>query len=92
MEKHQVHVKVSGKVQGVNYRWATRKEASRLGLKGWVKNLTDGSVELIAQGERESLEQLITWCRGGPPLAMVCNLDFRWEEVSGEFDQFGIRY
>ncbi len=88
----RVHIYVSGRVQGVFYRSNTRKKALELGLTGWVRNLPDGRVEIVAEGEREKLERLIEWCRRGPPLARVEDLEIRWEEPRGEFDSFTIRW
>jgi len=88
----RVHIYVSGRVQGVFYRSNTRKRALELGLTGWVRNLPDGRVEIVAEGEREKLERLIEWCRRGPPLARVEDLEIRWEKPRGEFDSFTIRW
>jgi acylphosphatase len=65
---------VSGRVQGVSYRAATRTEARRLGLVGWVKNLDDGSVELEAEGPADKVEALVQWCHHGPPAARVLSV------------------
>ena len=62
---------IKGKVQGVFYRGSTREQAERLGVNGEVKNMPDGSVELIIEGNREAVEQLITWCHQGPQRAEV---------------------
>jgi acylphosphatase len=69
-----ISVIVKGKVQGVYYRQSTREKARALQITGTVKNLKDGSVELIATGTTEQLEQLTTWCRQGPPRATVTDL------------------
>lgn len=66
-----IHLIISGRVQGVNYRAATRDMANRLSLTGWVRNTPDGNVELTATGSDPHLQQLIAWCRRGPPLADV---------------------
>jgi acylphosphatase len=76
-----VHLFVHGRVQGVFYRAKTQKTAKRLG--GWVRNCDDGSVEIHAEGNREQLEELITWCRRGPTLASVSNIDLNWLEAEG---------
>lgn len=68
MSKHFI---VSGRVQGVWYRASTHKQATRLGLRGWVRNLADGRVELVAGGDQEALDQLQAWLWEGPPLAQV---------------------
>ena len=76
---------MTGRVQGVFYRASTVKEASRLGLTGWVRNEPDGSVVLEAQGAKEAVERLLDWARKGPPGARVAGLDSDWvEEMAGE--------
>lgn len=67
----RVHITVSGRVQGVFFRAATRREAERLGLTGWVRNLPDGAVELTVEGAAGAVDRLIRWCQSGPALARV---------------------
>ena len=83
---------VRGRVQGVYFRAATRDRARRLGLSGWVRNCRDGSVELIAEGEKAKLEQLVTWCRSGPQGAAVTDLNVEWQAATGEFAGFAMKY
>ena len=83
---------ISGRVQGVCYRWFTRDTAAELGLTGWVRNLPDGTVEAVVEGERDKLEQLLGWCRRGPDLARVTDIQAEWEEGTGEFQDFTIRH
>ena len=78
-----VHLFVRGRVQGVFFRAGTQKAAEGLGLAGWVKNCGDGSVEIHAEGNKEKLEELIAWCRQGPPMASVSNIDLNWIEAEG---------
>jgi acylphosphatase len=78
-----VHLIVSGRVQGVWFRAGTREQALLLRLSGWAKNCSNGTVEIHAEGEREILDKLITWCRKGPPLAQVSNLDIEWVQSQG---------
>ncbi len=78
-----VHLIVRGRVQGVWFRAGTQEQALQLGLCGWVKNCPDGSVEIHAQGEKETLEQFINWCRKGPPAAQVSDLDIEWVDPQG---------
>lgn len=85
-----VHLLVHGRVQGVFYRASTQKSAEGLGLTGWVKNCADGAVEIHAEGNREKLEELIAWCRQGPPSASVSGTDLNWTEAEG-FSSFEIR-
>ncbi len=88
----RAHIWVSGRVQGVWYRASTVEEARRLGLRGWVRNLPDGRVEVVAEGPREAVERLISWCHQGPPLAVVEEVKVVWEPYSGEFSDFSIAY
>lgn len=69
-----VHILVTGRVQGVCYRASTQKKAQHLGIEGWVKNLPDGRVEILAQAESILIEQLIAWCHRGPSLANVTDV------------------
>jgi len=90
LAKVRAHVYVSGRVQGVFFRYETRKEAKKHGVKGWVKNLQDGRVEAVFEGEKEDVEKLIDFCRKGPPLAKVDKVEVFWEEYKGEFKSFNI--
>jgi len=88
----RVRLFISGVVQGVSYRASTQEQARRRGVVGWVKNLEDGRVEAVAQGTRERVEELIAWCRKGPPAAKVEKVDVSPEEVGDEFRSFEVRY
>ena len=88
----RVHVIVRGRVQGVYFRASARDRARQLDLSGWARNCRDGSVEILAEGEKTRLERLVTWCHGGPPGAVVTDLDVEWQEASGEFVGFVVRY
>jgi len=85
-----VHLFVRGRVQGVFFRASAQKTAEGLGLTGWVKNCGDGSVEIHAEGDKEKLEELIAWCRQGPPMASVSDVDLDWIEPAG-LTSFDIR-
>ena len=87
----QVHLMVSGKVQGVYYRASCLEMAQELGLTGWVKNLSNGNVEILAQGEKEKLEKLIEWCKKGPSGAMVSNINVQWDSIQKKFNDFHIQ-
>jgi len=91
-EKVRVHIFVSGIVQGVFFRYWTQKVANKLGLKGWVRNLPDGRVEIVAEGKREKIDKLIEWAQKGPPSAKVDDLEVEYQEYKGEFDCFEIKY
>ncbi len=82
---------IEGSVQGVFFRASTVEQASRLGLAGWVRNCLDGSVEIIAEGERAAVEKLVRWCRQGPPGAYVHNVRLEWEDHRDEFHEFRIK-
>lgn len=91
-KKERVHLIVSGFVQGVFFRSNTKEVAGKLGLTGWVRNLEDGRVEILAEGEKDKLDKLIEWAKKGPELARVENVEIKWEEYKGEFEDFEIRY
>ncbi len=83
---------VHGIVQGVNFRYYTRREAAQLGVVGYVRNRWDGTVEVVAEGDREKLEQLLRWLHRGPRSAVVEKVDVRWTEPMGKFTRFEVRY
>jgi len=83
---------VFGRVHGVFFRDFTRRQAHVLGLTGYVRNLPDGTVEAVAEGTREALEKLLAQIKVGPSGAHVDRVDFRWEEHSGEFEHFEVRF
>ncbi len=88
-----VRVIVYGYVQGVFFRAFTSRRATELGLTGYVRNLPDGeSVEVVAEGERRQLEQLISYLKVGPPAAKVERVVTNWSEYSGGYSGFSIRY
>ena len=88
----RARVYVHGLVQGVFFRANTRKVAKRLGLRGYVRNLPDGRVEAVFEGDEENVRKAIEWCRKGPPLARVEKVEVVWEEPRGDFDDFVILY
>ncbi|MDP8955357.1 MAG: acylphosphatase [Actinomycetota bacterium] len=79
----RVHVFVSGEVQGVNFRWYCRNEASARGVGGFVRNLPDGRVEAAFEGDSETVDAMVQWCRHGPPSARVRGIDVTEEEPTG---------
>ncbi len=87
----RLHVLISGRVQGVGYRYAAYKEAIRLGVRGWIKNLPDGRVEGVFEGSRPVLNHLLAWCRQGPQTAMVSVVAHEWSACDTPFDAFTIR-
>lgn len=88
----RLHIVISGRVQGVAYRYFAEKRAVSLSLTGWVRNLYDGRVEVVAEGERANLEVFLAELRKGPRLAQVEDVDVRWGEPTGEFVAFLIRF
>lgn len=89
MQKH-ISIKVSGRVQGVFYRASAHEEAQRLGVKGFVKNEPDGSVYIEAEGDDALLEDLIEWCKQGPPAAKVQNVEVQEGTWKG-FAEFTVK-
>ena len=88
----RAHVYISGFVQGVFFRAHTRRKARELGITGWVRNLRDGRVEAVFEGEEEKVSTLIEWCKRGPPGAVVEKVDVTFEPPSGSFKSFEIVY
>jgi acylphosphatase len=88
----RAHVFVSGEVQGVNFRAATRDQARRAGVLGWVRNLSDGRVEALFEGPRAAVHRLVSWCHQGPPSSRVEHVELLWEEPTGCEDSFIIRW
>ncbi len=82
---------ISGHVQGVYYRASAEARANELGILGYARNLADGRVEIIAEGNDSQLNELESWCRKGPPAAAVSSVDVEMQEATGEFTRFGIR-
>lgn len=85
-------IRVSGIVQGVYYRSSTKDQADGIGLRGTVRNLPNGDVEVVAEGEEGRIQALIEWCNRGPLGARVESVDVRWGEPSGSFRAFSILY
>ncbi|MCD6226256.1 MAG: acylphosphatase [Candidatus Aenigmarchaeota archaeon] len=90
--KIRIHAYVEGNVQGVFFRSNTRNIARNLNLTGFVKNLQDGRVEVVAEGEEEKINKLIEFLKQGPEFAKVRNVDIKKEKYSGEFEDFEVKY
>lgn len=90
--KARASVNFKGRVQGVFFRANTREAAIRFHVFGWVKNLSDGSVEAVFEGEKEGIENVILWCKTKQPHAYVESAEVKWEEYEDEFQRFEIRY
>lgn len=81
---------ITGLVQGVSFRWWTSRQAESLGVTGWVRNLDDGSVEVVAEGPRVAVEKLFSDCRRGPHSARVKDVEVSWQPFTGEYSRFAI--
>ena len=92
MDQERVTLKIKGRVQGVGFRNSTRRKARKLGVTGWVKNLADGSVEAVVEGNKEDVNDLIDWARRGPRLANVNDIEVERNQYKGEFEGFSIRH
>lgn len=92
MAKKRVHIFVNGKVQGVYYRQHTAAMARELRVEGWVRNLIDGRVEAVFEGEADAVNELVKWCKKGPELAYVQYVEVREEKYTGLYEDFSVRY
>jgi len=90
--KTRTHVYISGHVQGVFFRYETKRNAENLGVRGCIRNLPDGRVECVFEGEKENIEKILEFCKHGPPGANVTDIKINWEDYRDEFDNFHIRY
>lgn len=88
----RLHAIVHGRVQGVNFRFYTQRRAADLGLTGYVRNLWDGTVEVVAEGPRPDVEELLAFLRVGPRAAFVTEVEDRWPTPTTGFDRFEVRY
>ncbi len=88
--KRSLHIKIYGKVQGVFFRVEARRKALELGISGNVRNMPDGSVEVLASGEEKNLKELLKWCYNGPKGAKVERAEFEWLKNEKTFDNFEI--
>ena len=90
--KTRAHVFVSGRVQGVSFRWQTQRKAQDLELTGWVRNLWDGRVEAIFEGDKDTVQQAVSWCHRGDPPARVEDVEVTYETPSEDFKGFRITW
>ena len=90
--KVRAHILVSGWVQGVFFRSETKREAEKLGMKGWVRNLYDSRVEAVFEGEEDVVNQVIEFCREGSPHSRVKDVDVKWESDKKKFQGFRIKW
>lgn len=91
MSEVRAEVFISGRVQGVWFRQSTRHKADELGISGWVRNLPDGRVQALFEGEKSQVEALINWCWQGPTRAEVKDVRVEWLAPSSEFSGFHVR-
>ena len=89
-KKTRAHIFIRGKVQGVYFRQNTRQVATKHRVTGWVCNLVDGRVEAVFEGNKSDVNEVIAWCRIGPPNSRVDDVDVRFEKYAGEFASFTI--
>ncbi len=89
-ENARAHAFISGRVQGVAFRWETQRVAEKHQVKGWVRNLPDRRVEAVFEGSRSQVNTVLDWCRQGPAISRVDEVDIQWEEFKGEFEGFSI--
>ncbi len=87
----RLHLIISGRVQGVGFRFSAYDEAKDLALAGWVRNIPSGEVEIVAEGSRENLQMLAAWAHLGTPSAHVTEVREEWLAFTGEFTEFRIR-
>ena len=90
MSKKRAHLFVKGRVQGVFFRACTQEEAQKRTLTGWVRNLHDGRVEALFEGEEKDVQSMIDWCHRGPSHAVVTDVSVELEEYSGEYSGFSV--
>lgn len=88
----RAHVFISGFVQGVFFRHVTRRIARRHNVTGWVRNLRDGRVEAVFEGEKKDVDSMVAFCHKGPSSATVTEVEVLWEKPTGEFKDFQVRY
>ncbi|MFC1595992.1 acylphosphatase [Candidatus Margulisiibacteriota bacterium] len=86
------HIIITGLVQGVCFRMYTQREAEYRGVTGWVKNNIDGKLEAVFEGEKDAVDRVVTWCRQGPPSAMVQDIEIREDRYTGEYIGFEIAF
>jgi acylphosphatase len=91
-EMARLHVLIEGRVQGVFFRASTRDEARARGLAGWARNLPDGRVEALFEGDKRLVENMLAWCYQGPPYAYVSRVEVEWQAYVGDLADFRIVY
>jgi len=92
MSLKQIHIFITGRVQGVFFRQSTRVMAIKNYVNGWVRNLDDGRVEIVAQGEEQDIHNLANWCKKGPANSRVDEFELKEESITKEFENFEVKY
>jgi len=92
MVKQSVHILVTGKVQGVFFRQATKVIAIKNNVTGWVKNLENGQVEILFEGDDKNVNSVIDWCHHGPANSRVDKIKIKKQEFSGQYSDFEVLY
>ena len=92
MVQKRIHIFVTGRVQGVFFRQSTKVMAIKNNVKGWVRNLDDGRVEIIGEGKIQDIDNLAHWCKTGPANSRVDEFELSEENVTSEFENFEVRY
>ena len=87
----RIRILIEGRLQGMNFRYHTQQQGQKLGLSGFVRNLSDGRIEIDAQGDDESIEQMLAWCQEGPQSAQLKSILFRYDEPSEHISDFIVR-
>ncbi len=91
-DKVRKHIYISGRVQGVGFRANARQKAQAYGIKGWIKNLFDGRVEAVVEGEQDSVQKMVNYLKRGPSFANVTDVEINDEPPTGNFNTFSIKY
>lgn len=87
-----VHLIIYGLVQGVGYRYSTLNYTKTNGILGYIRNTSDGAVEIVAEAEEKNLKDFINWCYNGVTMAQVKKIDVQWREATGEFEDFKVDF
>lgn len=90
-DQQRLHVCIDGRVQGVGFRYFTKQQAAYIAVTGWIRNRWDGTVEVVAEGEKRALDEFLKVLRRGPRAAMVQDVQTDWDEATGEFTSFQVR-
>jgi len=91
MSQIRAEVRITGRVQGVWFRQSTKQTAEHYGVRGWVSNRPDGSVAAVIEGDKDAVQAVVDWCKYGPELARVEDLQVNWTAATGEFERFRVR-